>query len=138
MKASDIMTWGAATVQVDASLEVALRMMISHHISALPVVDGDNLLKGVVTEGDFFRPQALPNDLDDLLSMPAGERMRALAGAKVGEIMSRDPVDIDAEATVRDALALMERHAVKRLPVTSDGKVVGLISRADLLSALVS
>lgn len=136
MKVSDIMTLGAATAQVDDPIAKALRTMLSHNISALPVEDGDGQLQGIITEGDFFRPNAPCIDLKVLLAMTVPARATALNAQKVGAFMTQSPVTIDAEASVFEAITLMENHSVKRLPVTSGRSVVGLISRSDLLRIL--
>lgn len=134
MKASDIMTLGAATIGRDASLSKALRIMIDHRISALPVLDDNRQLLGIVTEDDFVRSGTLA--VDELLSMGADDRAEALESRTVGEIMSRDPITISPEASIQDVVQLMERHALKRIPVVSNGVALGIISRVDLLRML--
>jgi CBS domain-containing protein len=137
MKAGDVMTTGAATVRPDAPVAEAARLMVEHRISGLPVVDGDELV-GIVTEGDFLRPDpgGKPRLLDVLAS---GGAVAAdeLHSRRVAELMTRDPVTIAAETPVEEIVALMHRHNVKRLPVVTQGKVVGIVSRANLLMALL-
>lgn len=134
MKASDIMTLGAATIGQDSSLSQALRIMIDHRISALPVLDDNRQLLGIVTEGDFVRSGALA--VDELLSMGADDRAKILESRTVGEIMSRDPITVSPDASIQDVVQLMERHSLKRIPVASNGKALGIISRVDLLRVL--
>ncbi|MCB4858762.1 CBS domain-containing protein [Sphingobium sp. PNB] len=138
MKASDVMSLGAATITHDASLAQAIRTMANHHISALPVVDRGGHLQGIISEGDFFRREERPARLTALFGADANARINALESRTVGEIMSRDPITIGSDASMEEAIELMECHAVKRLPVVTDGRVVGLISRADVLHALVA
>lgn len=135
MKASDIMTLGTATIRSDASLSQALRIMIDHRISALPVLDGNRQLLGIVTEGDFMRSGVLA--IAELLSKDPPDRARALESRTVGEIMSRNPITISPEASIQDVVKLMERHTLKRIPVESNGEALGMISRIDLLKMLV-
>lgn len=135
MKTSDIMTLGAASIAHDAPLSQALRIMVDHRISALPVLDGNGHLLGIVTEGDFVRSGALA--VTELLSMDAADRAKALGSRTVEKIMTRNPTTIGPDASVGDAIQLMERHALKRIPVASDGRVLGVISRADLLRMLI-
>ena len=137
MKASDIMSLGAATITPDASLAQAIRTMTNHRISALPVVDRDGHLQGIISEGDFFRRDDRPARLSALFGADADARMKALESRTVDEIMSRDAITTGSDASMEEAIALMECHAVKRLPVVTEGRVVGVISRADVLHALI-
>ena len=135
MKASDIMTLGAATIRPDASLSQALRIMIDHRISALPVLDDNRQLLGIVTEGDFVRSGVLA--IDELLSKGGHDREKALGSRTVDEIMSRDPITISPEASIQEVVKLMERHTLKLIPVASNGETLGIISRVDLLRMLI-
>ncbi len=133
MKISDIMTLGAATVTEDMLLSQALRIMANHRISALPVLDGDSQLVGIVTEGDFVRAGAL----SELLSMRDGDRAMALGSRTVEEIMTPNPTAISPDLPIEDAIQLMDRRAFRSIPVATDGRVVGVISRSDLLRTLI-
>jgi CBS domain-containing protein len=136
MKAGDVMTTGAATVRPDAPVAEAARLMVEHRISGVPVVDTKGKLVGIVTEGDFLRADSggKPRLLDILTrGGSAGE----LNSRRVEELMTREPVTIAAETPVEEVVALMHRHNVKRLPVVTQGKVVGIVSRANLLMALL-
>ena len=135
MKASDIMTLGAATIGPDASLSQALRIMIDHRISALPVLDDNRQLLGIVTEGDFVRSGVLA--IDKLLLKGSHDRAKVLESRTVDEIMSRDPITISPEASIQEVVKLMERHTLKLIPVASNGEALGIISRADLLRMLI-
>jgi CBS domain-containing protein len=135
MKASDIMTLGAATIKRDASLSQALRIMIDHRISALPVLDDNHQVVGIVTEGDFMRSGALA--VEELLSMEADDRTKALESRTVDEIMSRDPITINSEGSIQEVVSLMERHTIRIIPVSSNGRTIGIISRVDLLRMLI-
>jgi CBS domain-containing protein len=145
MNVADAMSRGLISIGADAPVEEALRLMLDHHISGLPVLDAGGALAGMLTEGDFLRRAELGTDrrhprwLEFLLGpgLIAGEYTRA-HGRKVGEIMSQPAVTIDAQAPLATAVELMERHRFKRLPVTADGRVVGLLSRADLLRAYLA
>ena len=135
MKASDIMTLGAATIGPDASLSQALRIMIDHRISALPVLDDNRQLLGIVTEGDFVRSGVLA--IDKLLLKGSHDRAKVLESRTVDEIMSRDPITISPEASIQEVVKLMERHTLKLIPVASNGEALGIISRVDLLRMLI-
>ena len=137
MKTSDIMSLGAATITQESSLAQAIRVMNNHRISALPVVDRDGHLQGIISEGDFFRRNGQPFRLNTLFEMDDSARAKNLESHVVGDVMSRDPITVGADASVGETIDLMESHEVKRLPVMAEGRVVGLISRADLLHALI-
>lgn len=138
MKAGKVMTTGAATVRPDASLAEAARILIEHRISGLPVVNASGKLVGIVTEHDFLRKEngSRPRWLDVLLTEDAGQVARELHDRRVEDVMSKNPVSVGVETPVKDLLELMQRHRVKRIPVVSNDKVVGIVSRANLLLAL--
>jgi CBS domain-containing protein len=136
MKASDIMTLGAATVRQDASLLKAVETMVNHKISALPVVDDKERLCGILTEGDVVR--ATDFFPSKFLDLPEAARKKVLSANPVGKFMTVGAVTVAPDDAVEDAVVLMKERALKRLPVVADGKVLGLISRADILGALVA
>jgi len=135
MKASDIMTLGAATIAHGGSLSQALRIMTDHRISALPVLGEDGRLAGIVTEGDFLRSNACA--IGELLSRSAAERANILDAHTVEEIMTRYPATLGPNASIDEATSLMEQRSLKRIPIVSDGNVLGILSRADLLRTLI-
>ena len=145
MKAHDVMTWGTITVEPDASVTRAVRLMLQNKISGLPVVDANGQLVGMVTEGDFLRRGELgtrrqrPRWLEFLLGPGklATEYVQS-AGQKVSQVMTLEPKTITPETPLEEVVGLMERHRIKRLPVVQDGKLVGIVSRANLLHALAS
>src|SRR5215471_18463161 len=145
MKAHDVMTWGAITVGPDEPVLKAARLMLQNRISGLPVVDKEGQLVGMVTEGDFLRRGELgtqrqrPRWLEFLLGPGplAAEYVRS-SGQKVGEIMTIEPKTVTPDTPLDEIVRLMERHRIKRLPVVQDGKLVGIVSRANLLHALAS
>ena len=145
MKAHDVMTWGAITVGPDESVTCAVQLMLQNKISGLPVVDDEGEFVGIVTEGDFLRRGELgtqrqrPRWLEFLLGPGrlAAEYVQA-SGQKVAQVMTREAKTITPETPIEEVVRLMERHRVKRLPVVQGGKLVGIVSRADLLHALGS
>ena len=136
MNAGDVMTTGAATVRPDAPLADAVRLMIEHRISGLPVVDAKGKLAGIITEGDFLRPDRKHN-LMQILTGRASMTGAELKSRRVEELMTRDPVAIAVDTPVEKIAELMNHRKVKRLPVLTDGKVVGIVSRSNLLLALL-
>ena len=145
MKAHDVMTWGAITVKPDESVTRAVQLMLQNKISGLPVVDDKGEFVGIVTEGDFLRRGELgtqrqrPRWLEFLLGPGrlAAEYVQA-SGQKVAQVMTPEVKTIAPETPLEEIVRLMEHHRVKRLPVVQDGKLVGIVSRADLLHALGS
>lgn len=143
MKASDIMTVGAAMVHPDTKVSNAARVMLQHHISGLPVIDDDGMLVGMVTERDLLRRAELGTEharrrwLEFLLSTGdlAAEYVHA-HGRKVEDVMTSEVVSVTTDTPLADVVDLMERHGFKRLPVVRDGKVIGIVSRANFLAAL--
>jgi CBS domain-containing protein len=122
MKAFDVMTWGAILVSADAPILQAAQLMLENRVSGLPVVDAKRNLIGIVTEADLLR--------HGMTCGLASER-------RVEEVMTPNPHRITGDALLEEIVYLMEKHRIKRLPVVDDGHVVGMVSRANLLQALV-
>jgi len=145
MKAHDVMTWGVISVEADTPVMRAVQLMLENRISGLPVVDAKGTLVGIVTEGDFLRRIELGTQrrrsrwLEFLIGPGrlATEYVRA-SGRKVNEIMTPDPYTITEDTPLEQIVQLMEKHRIKRVPVVDDGKLIGLVSRANLLHALAS
>jgi len=143
MQAKDVMTTNVATVRPDTALSDAIGLMLDRHISGLPVVDGEGRLVGVLTEGDLLRRSEIGTEATrarwiDFLMGPgnlAAEYVRT-HGRQVENLMTPDVATVDPETPLTDVVNLMERRHIKRVPVVRDDKLVGLVSRADLLRAL--
>jgi CBS domain-containing protein len=143
MNVGEVMSRNPIAVPADAELADALRLMLDHGISGLPVVDDKAGLAGILTEGDLLRRAEIGTAGHrsrwlDLLATPgrlAGEYVRTHA-RRVGEIMTRHVVSVDEATPLEEVVRLMERHRIKRVPVLRDGALVGIVSRADLLRAL--
>jgi CBS domain-containing protein len=131
MKVSDIMTPGAASVRPEASLADAAGMMIDFAISALPVIDQDEKLVGILTERDIFK-----DERSDILKLNAAQRASLINQTYLTAVATPDSVTIASDASAEEAARKMAEFAIRRLPVVDEGKVVGIISRADLLCAL--
>ncbi len=145
MQVRDVMTRNVVSVKADNSILSAARLMLQNRISGLPVVDATGALVGVVTEGDFLRRGELgttkrrPRWVEFLLGPgKLAQEYVHQSGRKVFDVMTRDPHTISEDDTLESVVTQMERHRVKRLPVMRDGKLVGIISRANLLHALAS
>ncbi|MFZ2066056.1 MAG: CBS domain-containing protein [Xanthobacteraceae bacterium] len=145
MQVRDVMTRNVISVKADESILSAARLMLQNRISGLPVLDASGALVGVVTEGDFLRRGELgttkrrPRWVEFLLGPgKLAEEYVHQSGRKVFDVMTRDPRTVSENDTLETVVAQMERHRVKRLPVVRQGKLVGIISRANLLHALAS
>lgn len=143
MNASDVMTRNVVSIAPDATVLQAARMMLEHHISGLPVVDNGKLV-GIVSEGDFLRRQETQTQrrrsrwLEFLMGpgRMAGEYTRT-HGSKVSEVMTTTLQTVEETTSLEDIVKLMERHRIKRVPVLRAGKMVGIITRANLMHAMV-
>jgi CBS domain-containing protein len=145
MKAADIMTHSVVSVQPDATMLQAAHLMLQHRISGLPVVDSDGHIVGIVTEGDFLRrvetgtQRQRPRWVQFLLGPGRlAEEYVHSSSRRVEDVMTQPVHTIGEDTPLSDVVELMERHRVKRLPVLRDHKLVGIVSRANLLHALAS
>jgi CBS domain-containing protein len=145
MNAGDVMTQSTVTVDPEASIMHAIHLMLKRRISGLPVVDSTGALVGIVTEGDLLRRAELgtqkrrPRWIEFLIGPArlASEYVSA-CGRKVNEVMTTPVHTITEDAPLTEVVEIMEARQVKRLPVVRDGQLVGIVSRANLLRALVS
>ena len=145
MKAADVMVSHVVTIRPDAAIRDAARLMLDHGISGVPVVDAEGNLTGIVSEGDLIRRAEIGTQkhrsgwLELLTSREqlADEFTKAHA-LKVADVMTRDVVSAGEDASLADIATLLERHGIKRVPIVRDGKVIGIVSRANLLRALAS
>ncbi|HEX4112626.1 MAG TPA: CBS domain-containing protein [Stellaceae bacterium] len=138
------MTTAAISVSADVTVVEAARTMLQHKISGLPVVNRENNLIGMITEGDLLRraetgtERHRPHWLELLLGPGRAAADYAMAhGRKVEEIMSDGIVSATPDTPLDQIVALMERHRIKRVPVLDGKRLVGIVSRANLLAALV-
>lgn len=135
MKLRYLMTRDVITIGADASLKEAARRMIEAGISGLPVTAADGSLVGIVTEADFVTTEAdrrrkkragLLRLVYRDVEIPSQERL-------VGDVMTTDLIVLGPEADHAEAARLMQKEGIKRIPVVEDGKLVGLVSRSDVL-----
>jgi CBS domain-containing protein len=145
MRAHQIMTRPVVTVTPETTIVDAAKLMLQRHVSGLPVVDVAGNLVGVVSEGDFIRRSEIGT------GRRRGRWLRFILGPgksasdfvhehghKVGEVMTKSPLTITEDTALAEIVALMEKNNVKRLPVVRGDKVVGIVSRANLLQAVAS
>ena len=145
MKAADIMVTDVITLHVDDTVRKAAEVLLEHRVSAAPVVGPDGRLAGMVSEGDLIRRAEIGTEKRrswwlELLSFPeaqARDFVRAHA-VKVADVMTKNVVTAGESASLNEIVTLLERHGIKRVPIVRDGKVVGIVSRANLLRAFAS
>lgn len=140
MQATDVMTKDVITVSPEAEVREIVELLIRHRISALPVVTADQRVVGIVSEGDLMRRVENTTDKRDSWWLSAlfsgsndAEKYIKSHGRKAVDIMSRDPVTVTEDTPLYKIAQTLEKHHIKRVPVVKDGKLVGIVSRANLL-----
>jgi CBS domain-containing protein len=133
MRASDIMTSPPITVRPDCRIKVAASMLLEHAISAMPVVNEDGELLGIVSEGDLVPLETRSDPRRHLLPTPQ-DRVRV--PVSIDEVMTRHVVAVPEDADVAEVARLMLDRHVKRIPVVRGNRVIGIVSRRDLLKVL--
>jgi len=138
---SDVMTRTVVSVNGFAPFKDIVRRMQDYRVSAVPVVDEDDIVLGIVSEGDLILKEDA--DLEGEPRFLDGARRRQdrskAAGRIASELMTAPAITIGPDATLGEAARLMHRHAVKRLPVVdpADGTILGIVSRTDLLKVFL-
>ena len=143
MRAADLMTSEVITVSEDASVQDAAKLMAERGISAVPVVDRERRVVGIVSEGDLLHRAETGTEqrrswwLEIVASTNqlAGEYVKSHSG-NVKDVMTRDVISVTEETAVADIAILLETNRIKRVPVLRAGKLVGIVSRANLVRAL--
>ena len=145
MRAHQIMTRPVITVTPATTIVEDANTMLQRHISVLPVVDASCKLVGIISEGDFIRRSEIGTQRKRgrFLRFILGPGKEATDfvhehGRKIAEIMTPEPLTIDEDTDLEEIVELMEKNNVKRLPVTRGEKVVGIVSRSNLLQAVAS
>jgi CBS domain-containing protein len=147
---SEIMDSEPETVGPDTPVEEVIALLRENELPGVPVVDGDGNCVGIVTEADLV----LPDDQGDLhiphyvnlfggtvFLEPLGrfeERLRKAFASNAGDMMTRDPDTVAPDTTVRAAARLIHESGHNRLPVVEDGRLVGVVTRVDVLGALAA
>jgi CBS domain-containing protein len=145
MKASDIMIADVITVPADSSVRDAAEILLKNRIGGAPVVDAQGHLVGIVSEGDLFRRAETGTEherswwlkmlmgADELAAEYVKEHSR-----KIADVMSAKVITATPDTPVSDIAEMLESNRIKRVPIVKDGKLVGIVSRANLLHALAS
>jgi CBS domain-containing protein len=143
VKAHDIMSTKVVTVSPATSVREIAALMVEKHVSGVPVLNDNGTLVGMISEGDLLRRPEIGTDkhrrrwasfftgVDEL-----AREFTKSHGLRASDVMTEQVVHVGQATPLADVVSLMEKHNVKRLPVLSDAKLVGIVSRVDLLRAL--
>jgi CBS-domain-containing membrane protein len=145
MNAADIMVSDVITVQSSGTVREAAEILLRNRISAMPVVDDSGKLVGMISEGDLIRhaDAGTAHERPGWLRLLMGRGGLAAEFVKensraVADVMTREVVSAAPATPVADIATLLERHRIKRVPVVDNGKIVGIVSRANLIQALAA
>jgi CBS domain-containing protein len=145
MRAVDVMVRDVVTVRPDTDVAEAIRLLGEHDVSALPVVDPAGNLVGVLSEADLIHRVEIGTEKRRPWWQEAVTGASTLAGdfakshgKKVGEVMTSGVISVSEDTPLSEIATLFERKGIKRVPVVKDGKLVGIVSRANLIQALAS
>lgn len=146
MRASDVMTTRVITVTPDTAIHTVARLLADNRISGLPVVDGNDAVIGIVSEGDLLHRTEIGTGLPRRawwLELLSSTRDLAQAYTKehartVKDVMTAHVISVTEETPLDEIAELLERRRIKRVPVIRDGKLAGIVSRANLIRALAS
>ncbi len=119
VKAKDIMTRNVITVKADTPVEIIIKILTVRKLTGLPVVDDDNKLLGIISEKDLLCLLFKNENLNDLKAM---------------DYMTRDVESFDMEDTLEDVCTFLIGKPFRRVTVVSDGKLMGIVSRTDIIS----
>src|SRR6516225_2654975 len=145
MKAADVMVCAVISVRPSARVEEVAGTLLANRISAVPVIDEQGELLGIVSEGDLMRRAEAGTDRSRSwwLEYLTGKQVLAAEyvkshSHKVTDVMTRSVITATPETPLSEIATLLERNRIKRVPIVQNGKVVGIVSRANLLQALAS
>jgi len=145
MKSADIMVKEVITAGPEDLVREVAAKMLERHISGIPVVDGGGRVLGIVSEGDLIRRPEIETEgpKRGWLRLFLSDETRARNfvkshGRLAREVMTQPAISVAPDTPLSEVVRLMERHRVKRLPVVERGKLIGLVTRTDLLRALVA
>ena len=145
MNAGDVMTREVVTIGPDTPVLQIVQLLLSRGISGVPVIDEAGALLGVVSQGDLLRRVEIGTEKRRggwraffIGTATLAEEYVRSHGTIARDIMTRDVISVSRDASLADIADLMEQKRIKRVPVLEDGKLVGIISRSNLLRAFAS
>ena len=145
MKAHDIMTSNVVSVLPETQIRDVAALMIEKHISGMPVCNQNGTLVGIISEGDLLRRPELGTEKHRSRWLSfftrADEQAREFTKSHAlhaADVMTKEVFSVSEDAPLDDVVGLMEKHNIKRVPVTSHDKLVGIVSRVDIVRALAT
>lgn len=144
MNIADVMSRDLVTLMPGHSIRHAAQIMLEHHVSGLPVVDGDGKLVGILTEGDLLRRSEFgltgSNTHWTEANSPEGNARDFVKSHswRVGDVMSTPVVTVTEDTSLADVAVLFGTRGIKRVPVLRGGQLVGVVSRSDLLKLIAT
>jgi len=143
MNAMDVMVRDVVAIDPDAGVAEAAKLMTENDVSALPVVDPDGRLVGIISEADLMRREEVGTAVHHPWWVEAVTPAATLAteftkshGKRVAELMSTNLITATEDTPLADIAAILERNRIKRVPIVRDGELVGIVSRSNLVQAL--
>jgi CBS domain-containing protein len=143
MRAKDVMTTNVITVLEDTPVEEVASILLTRRISAVPVIDSDDAVVGIVSEGDLVRRSETDEQTQEAwwltgLANPRGQAQTFARawGLLAKDVMSTSVITADEDDSLAEIARTLERHRIKRVPIVRHGKLVGIVSRANLLHGL--
>ena len=145
MKARDVMVSPVVTVKPSASVKEVAKLLLQRRISAVPVVDDQGKVVGIVSEGDLLHRAEAGTERQRpwwLLGLTGEETLAAeyvkAHARKVADVMTSQVTTATPDTPLHELATLMERNSIKRVPIVKDGQLVGIVSRANLVQAVAS
>jgi CBS-domain-containing membrane protein len=145
LTAADVMTTAVITVRPETSIHEIAKLLCDHHISGVPVVEDEERLLGIVSEGDLIGHAQLAGEQrrsrwQTFLNGPAvlAQHYAKSHGRTVSDIMTKDVVTVLETTSVADTARTLEQHRIKRVPVLRGGRLVGIVTRSNLLQVLAT
>ena len=145
MLAKDIMTKDVITVTREDTIENVIKILMEREISGIPVVNDKGEIEGIITEGDLiYRSKNLK--IPTFLSLLGGyvflestkkleQQIKKMSGYKVEDVMTKEVVTVDEDETIENIATTMTKKKINRIPVEKEGKLVGIISRKDIIKS---
>jgi CBS domain-containing protein len=152
MQAKDVMTVNVISVSEGTPIHEVVGLLLRYRISAVPVIDSACKVVGIVSEGDLLRPEgsssgemrrpwwleAFFSDRPEALFAGLPVAHEKAHGRTAGTVMTRNVITVDEDMPLNEIAELLERHHIKRVPVLRDGRLAGIVSRANLLHGLAN
>ncbi len=145
MRAIDVMVRDVVSVRPDTDVAEAIKLLAEHDVSALPVLDDAGTVVGMLSEADLIHRVEIGTEKRRPWWQEAVTGASTLAadfakshGEKVGEVMTPGVISVSEETPLSEIATVLERNGIKRVPVVKDGKLVGIVSRSNLIQALAS